>query len=79
MFSCLGDALLNFNLFPHGMAAFTIAQIFYINAFGFKPLKLWIAVLLFIPGLLSNKISFFLFPQLNFGFISCLDIKLKYK
>lgn len=68
MFSCLGDALLNFNLFPHGMAAFTIAQIFYINAFGFKPLKLWIAVLLFIPGLLSNKISFFFVSPIKFWF-----------
>lgn len=52
IFSCLGDALLNWNLFPHGMAAFGIAQIFYISAFGFRPLRLWIGVLFYISGAL---------------------------
>lgn len=50
IFSCLGDALLNWNLFPHGMGAFSIAQIFYITAFGFKPLRLGIGLLMYVGG-----------------------------
>lgn len=47
IFSCLGDALLNHGYFVYGMGAFAVAQIFYIMAFGFKPLKLWIGILLY--------------------------------
>lgn len=50
IFSCLGDALLNYNYFVYGMCAFAVAQIFYIMAFGFKPLKLWIGFLLYLAA-----------------------------
>ena len=39
LFSSVGDALLNWNYFEGGMAAFGVAQIFYICAFKFKPLN----------------------------------------
>ncbi|XP_031618085.1 lysoplasmalogenase-like protein TMEM86A isoform X2 [Contarinia nasturtii] len=47
VFSCLGDALLNHNYFVYGMCAFAVAQLFYIMAFGFEPLKLWIGIILY--------------------------------
>lgn len=50
-FSACGDALLNYDLFPHGMGAFGLAQICYIASFGFKPLKLWIGAILYILGI----------------------------
>lgn len=60
VFSCIGDALLNINLFPHGMAAFAIAQAFYISAFGLYPLQPWIGVILYSFGILcKNTCSFF--------------------
>lgn len=40
LFSVIGDALLNVDLFPHGMAAFGVAQIWYTVAYGFRPMKL---------------------------------------
>ncbi|CAD6992775.1 unnamed protein product [Ceratitis capitata] len=46
--SCIGDALLNINLFLHGMGAFAIGHIWYISAFGWKPLKLPVGVALYI-------------------------------
>lgn len=63
IFSCIGDALLNYNYFTHGMAAFAVTQLFYIFAFGFKPMKLWIGVLLYVAGAasksnVSKKVSF---------------------
>lgn len=62
IFSSLGDTLLNHNYFPHGMGAFAIAQIFYINAFGFRPLKLWIGLILYVAGTASEFfVSFFFF------------------
>ncbi|KAH8384141.1 hypothetical protein KR009_012243, partial [Drosophila setifemur] len=54
IFSCGGDALLNVNLFPFGMISFGVAHVFYISAFGWKPLKgvigvgLYVAVSLFV-------------------------------
>ncbi|XP_033245313.1 lysoplasmalogenase-like protein TMEM86A [Drosophila miranda] len=54
VFSCGGDALLNVNLFPFGMVSFGVAHVFYICAFGWKPLKwpiglaLYVAVSLFV-------------------------------
>ncbi|XP_055385141.1 lysoplasmalogenase-like protein TMEM86A [Condylostylus longicornis] len=53
IFSCVGDALLNVALFPHGMGSFAVAQAFYISAFGFQPFKPWIAI-----GLYAFAISF---------------------
>lgn len=50
IFSSLGDALLNYGYFVYGMGAFAMAQIFYIMAFGFKPLKLWIGILLYLTA-----------------------------
>ncbi|XP_055323670.1 lysoplasmalogenase-like protein TMEM86A [Sitodiplosis mosellana] len=50
IFSCLGDALLNHNYFVYGMCAFAVAQLFYIMAFGFQPLKLWIGCVLYSAG-----------------------------
>lgn len=54
IFSCLGDALLNHDYFVYGMCAFAVAQLFYIMAFGFQPLKLWIGILLYSAGAASN-------------------------
>ncbi|XP_067616624.1 lysoplasmalogenase TMEM86A [Eurosta solidaginis] len=56
--SCVGDALLNINLFPHGMGAFAIAHIWYISAFGWKPLKLELGVIFYIAGVVSVSIVF---------------------
>lgn len=50
IFSCGGDILLNIDLFPHGMGSFAVAQIFYISAFGFKPLKWVIGIVLYVLG-----------------------------
>lgn len=50
LFSCFGDALLNVDLFAFGMIMFAVAQVFYASAFGWKPLKLWIGLGLFIAG-----------------------------
>lgn len=56
IFSCIGDALLDHDRFVYGMCAFASAQICYIMAFGFQPLKLWIGIPLYIFGALG-KIS----------------------
>ncbi|XP_043651737.1 lysoplasmalogenase-like protein TMEM86A isoform X2 [Drosophila teissieri] len=54
VFSSGGDALLNINLFPFGMISFGVAHVFYISAFGWKPVKwiigsvLYVAVSLFV-------------------------------
>lgn len=52
--SCVGDALLNINLFLEGMGAFAIGHIWYISAFGWKPLRLPIGVALYICGALGE-------------------------
>ncbi|XP_032312381.1 lysoplasmalogenase-like protein TMEM86A isoform X3 [Drosophila ananassae] len=48
IFSCGGDALLNINLFPFGMVSFGVAHVFYISAFGWKPLKWLIGLVLYV-------------------------------
>nr|XP_036674154.1 lysoplasmalogenase-like protein TMEM86A [Drosophila suzukii] len=48
VFSCGGDALLNINLFPFGMISFGVAHVFYISAFGWKPVKWLIGSVLFV-------------------------------
>ncbi|KAA0203102.1 hypothetical protein HAZT_HAZT005876 [Hyalella azteca] len=46
--SVVGDVLLVWDhLFLHGLGAFLVAQIFYISAFGFKPLNLPVAAVLY--------------------------------
>lgn len=57
-FSSAGDALLDYkgkDLFPFGMLAFAVAQIFYIWAFGWKPLRFVIGVAGFVFGGLGGK------------------------
>ncbi|XP_011210434.1 lysoplasmalogenase-like protein TMEM86A isoform X2 [Bactrocera dorsalis] len=56
--SCAGDALLNINLFLEGMGAFAIGHIWYISAFGWKPLRLPIGVALYICGALAISLAF---------------------
>lgn len=51
LFSCAGDALLDWNLFEFGMAAFGVGHIFYLVAFGFKPLKLLVGLIIYAIGL----------------------------
>lgn len=50
MASTYGDALLNYEFLEFGMLMFGIAQAFYIAAFGWQPLKLWIGLLLYAVG-----------------------------
>ncbi|XP_058815555.1 lysoplasmalogenase-like protein TMEM86A isoform X2 [Topomyia yanbarensis] len=58
VFSCLGDLLLNYDMFEAGMAAFGVAQIFYISAFGFKPLKPWLGLPLYGLGIAAVVLMF---------------------
>ncbi|XP_049301733.1 lysoplasmalogenase-like protein TMEM86A [Anopheles funestus] len=58
LFSSVGDFLLNYDLFEAGMGAFGIAQVFYISAFGMKPLKLWIGVTLYLLGVMAIAVFF---------------------
>uniref|UniRef100_A0A182RVX8 lysoplasmalogenase n=1 Tax=Anopheles funestus TaxID=62324 RepID=A0A182RVX8_ANOFN len=58
LFSSIGDFLLNYDLFEAGMGAFGIAQVFYISAFGMKPLKLWIGVTLYLLGIMAIAVFF---------------------
>ncbi|XP_039490064.1 lysoplasmalogenase-like protein TMEM86A isoform X2 [Drosophila santomea] len=48
VFSSGGDALLNINLFPFGMISFGVAHLFYISAFGWKPVKWIIGLVLYV-------------------------------
>lgn len=60
IFSCAGDALLDYkkeNLFQYGMLAFAGAQIFYISAFGWKPFRIFIGLVLYVFGGVGEKIS----------------------
>lgn len=50
VFSSVGDALLNLNMFPFGMAAFGLAHVFYISALGLRPWRLYIGVILYAAG-----------------------------
>ncbi|XP_037911731.1 lysoplasmalogenase-like protein TMEM86A [Hermetia illucens] len=47
-FSCIGDALLDFDLFEFGVGGFLLAQLCYIWAFGWQPFMWWIGVLLYV-------------------------------
>lgn len=49
LFSMCGDVLLIFkDLFIFGMIAFALAHIFYMNAFGFKPLRLKLGIFIYV-------------------------------
>lgn len=58
IFSCSGDILLNYDLFEAGMAGFGLAQIFYISAFGFRPLRPWFALPLYGIGAAAVGLMF---------------------
>jgi len=58
IFSSIGDILLNIDLFPHGMGAFAVAQVFYISSFGFKPLKPMIGIGLYTVGAICVSIFY---------------------
>ncbi|XP_055616572.1 lysoplasmalogenase-like protein TMEM86A isoform X2 [Toxorhynchites rutilus septentrionalis] len=62
IFSCVGDLLLNYDLFEAGMGVFGIAQIFYISAFGFRPLRPLVGIPLYCAGVASLAIMFENFP-----------------
>lgn len=56
-FSSVGDAFLDYKngeLFPLGMLAFAVAQVCYISAFGFKPLKIVIGLISYGLGAFGN-------------------------
>lgn len=63
MFSSIGDALLNHDYFPHGMAAFAIAQLFYISAFGFEPLIPLIGIVLYAGAIASMDLVVYFLPM----------------
>ncbi|XP_065084802.1 lysoplasmalogenase TMEM86A [Ochlerotatus camptorhynchus] len=71
IFSCSGDILLNYDLFEAGMAGFGVAQIFYISAFGFHPVKPWFALPLY--GLGATAVGF-MFDNLPLVIKICLPI-----
>jgi len=53
VFSCAGDAFLDYRsgeLFVFGMIAFAFAQISYVSAFGWQPLRLLIGILFYVFG-----------------------------
>lgn len=57
VFSAIGDAFLDYQnggLFQYGMLAFAVAQIFYISAFGWKPLKFCIGLVFYAIGGFGN-------------------------
>lgn len=45
------------------MASFAVAQIFYITAFGFKPLKVYIGIIIYAVGALSKNFNLFIFRR----------------
>ncbi|XP_026474195.1 lysoplasmalogenase-like protein TMEM86A [Ctenocephalides felis] len=51
VFSSIGDAFLVWKeFFPHGMAAFGVAQVIYFTTFGFKPLKPVLGAIWYLVG-----------------------------
>lgn len=51
VFSSVGDAFLVWKeFFPHGMAAFGVAQVIYFTTFGFKPLKPVLGAIWYLVG-----------------------------
>lgn len=60
--SCAGDLLLNYNMFEAGMGAFGVAQIFYMSAFGFSPLRPWVSLPLYGLAIAAVAIMFHNLP-----------------
>lgn len=59
-----GDALLNYEHLEFGMILFAFGHICYIVAFGWKPLELWIAQILYSVGAIGKiPHSFFLYSH----------------
>lgn len=57
LFSCIGDACLVWpNFFLPGMVSFGVAQVMYISAFQFKPLKLNVGVAIYVISALALAI-----------------------
>ena len=53
-FSCVGDGLLVWrHLFLYGMVSFAIGHMFFISAFGFRPLNIKLGVPMYIMGMLG--------------------------
>nr|CAH7754355.1 unnamed protein product [Callosobruchus chinensis] len=62
IFCCIGDALLVWNqYFDIGMFAFIIGHVYYILAFGFKPLNLSLGLVLYLLG---SLVVIYLLPDL---------------
>ncbi|XP_055907096.1 lysoplasmalogenase-like protein TMEM86A [Eupeodes corollae] len=62
-FSCIGDSLLNLDYFPHGMAVFGLAQVFYISAFELNPWKVSIGIPLYV---IAAGMTVYIFSSLSF-------------
>lgn len=61
LFSSFGDAFLDYksmDLFPLGMVAFAIAQTIYITAFGLKPFRPILGLVLYMIAA-ASKLSYF--------------------
>lgn len=71
IFSCSGDILLNYDLFEAGMAGFGVAQIFYISAFGLRPVRPWFGLPLYGLGAIAVG---FMFENLPLIIKICLPI-----
>lgn len=71
IFSCIGDALLvwqNEGYFLYGLACFSIAQVFYISAFGFRPFNPAVALL---SSIYAAVCFYMLYPSLSGILIGC--------
>lgn len=62
--SCAGDLLLNYDLFEAGMGAFGVAQIFYVSAFGFRPLRPWVGLPLYGFAIAAVAVMFHNLPTI---------------
>lgn len=73
VFSCLGDALMVWKaqLFIHSVAAFGVAQIWYLLAFGLQPLCLKTGLFFLAYG---ASFFWFLYPQLKGIMVVCVAI-----
>ncbi|KAJ8922522.1 hypothetical protein NQ315_007552 [Exocentrus adspersus] len=67
IFCCIGDAFLIWHhYFDIGMLAFIVGHIYYISAFGFKPLNLPVGIILYFLG---TMVALYLLPDLHGVFI----------